>query len=124
MPPENSTDRLFRILGDPTRRRILDLLAEREPLTVGELSAQFPDVGRPNISKHLMALREVELVYATKQGREQHYRINQAAIDQLLRPWVRKYEKYWEQRLDRLREAAEALERKKQEGGANHNADR
>lgn len=104
------TDELFRILGDPTRRRMLDLLAEREPMTVTELSAQFPDLVRSGISKHLMALRESGLVYATRHGREQHYRINQETVSQLLRPWVRRYEKYWDQRLENLRRLAEAME--------------
>lgn len=105
------TDALFRALGDPTRRAILDLLAEHEVMTVNELSAQFPALVRSNISKHLMALREAELVCATKRGRQRYYSINVSVLAAVLRPWVSKYEKYWEERLQRLRAAAEELER-------------
>lgn len=111
MSPDSSrTDELFRVLSDPTRRAILDLLAQHDVLTVSELAAHFPTLVRSGISKHLMALREAELVYAVKQGREQHYRINAETMAELLKPWVSKYEKYWDERLQRLRKAAEALE--------------
>jgi DNA-binding transcriptional ArsR family regulator len=80
MPPNDRTDELFRALGDPTRRRIMDLLAEHETLTVSELHGYFPDLVRSGISKHLMALREAGLVYATRRGREQHYRIEPGAV--------------------------------------------
>jgi len=112
VPPEaRRTDELFRALGDPTRRRILDLLAERGSLNVSQLSAHFPTLVRSNVSKHLMALREAGLVRATKHGREQHYRVDEEAMRNVLRPWVEKYARYWEDRLERLRAAAEAVER-------------
>lgn len=115
MPPddEGRVDELFRALGDPTRRAIMDLLAQQGSLTVSQLSAHFPTLVRSGISKHLMALREAGLVHATKQGREQHYRIDAGAMRTLLAPWVQKYEQYWSDRLDRLRTAAEALEQEK-----------
>lgn len=47
----------------------------------------FPSLVRSGISKHLMALRQANLVYATRQGREQHYRINPRAMRELLRPF-------------------------------------
>lgn len=56
----STTDDLFRALAAPTRRRILDLLAEHGELTVGELAAEFPDLVASGISKHLMELREAE----------------------------------------------------------------
>lgn len=116
MPPDDRADELFRALSDPTRRRIMDLLAEHESLTVTELSSHFPGLVRSGISKHLMALREVSLVVATKQGREQHYRVNPAAIQELLRPWIARYEKYWAPRLDQLKALAEAKERERNGG--------
>ncbi|MGE5589824.1 MAG: ArsR/SmtB family transcription factor [Bacillota bacterium] len=109
-PDGTRTDDLFHALSDPTRRAILDLLAQREVMTVTELAAQFPSLVRSGISKHLMALRQADLVYATRQGREQHYRVNPRAMRELLRPWVEKYEKYWDDRLGRLRDVAEARE--------------
>lgn len=120
MPPDRDRlDELFRILGDPTRRSMLDLLAQHEVLTVSQLAANFPDLVRSGISKHLMALREARLVYATRQGREQYYRINPETVRELLRPWVARYEKYWDERFARLKAAAEALEEGTGQGAEN-----
>src|SRR5580700_7672617 len=69
-------DRVFRSLADPTRRRILDLLAEHGPLTVSQIAAAFPGLVVSGISKHLMGLRAAGLVTATRQGRQQIYRLN------------------------------------------------
>jgi DNA-binding transcriptional ArsR family regulator len=103
----NLSDAVFRTLADPTRRQILDLLADRGPLTVGELSEEFPDVVTSNISKHLMNLRATSLVSATRQGREQFYQLEPEALGAVLAPWIAKYERYWSDALVRLRDAAE-----------------
>lgn len=97
------TDELFRALADPTRRRILDLLADRGTQSVSELAAEFPDLVSSGISKHLMALRAKGLVTATRQGRHQLYRIDSDAMTQALAPWLAKYEAYWSDALTRLR---------------------
>lgn len=101
------SDVLFRVLADPTRRRILDLLAQRGSLTVSQLAAQFPDLVASGISKHLMSLRAAGLVSATRQGRQQIYQLEPDTLAAGLRPWIAKYEKYWTPALGRLRELAE-----------------
>jgi DNA-binding transcriptional ArsR family regulator len=88
-------------------RRILDLLAERGTATVGELAAQFPDLVVSGISKHLMALRAAGLVTATRQGRQQLYRLDADAFADALAPWLAKYEPYWSAALQRLGQLAE-----------------
>lgn len=103
----NDSDELFRLLADPTRRRVLDLLAERGTLSVGQLAAEFPDLVASGISKHLMSLRAAGIVTATRQGRQQLYRIEPHALAQALAPWLAKYEPYWLAALDRLRDLAE-----------------
>jgi len=103
----NDSDALFRILADPTRRRILDLLAERGPLTVSQLAAEFPDLVTSGISKHLMTLRAAGLVCATRQGRQQIYHLESDAFAAALSPWIAKYERYWSAALERLRALAE-----------------
>src|SRR5579862_1337000 len=105
MPAES--DRLFRILSDATRRRILDLLAERGRLTVGQLAAEFPDMVASGISKHLMGLRAAGLVSATRRGRQQIYQLEPDALAAGLAPWIAKYERYWSAALERLRELAQ-----------------
>jgi DNA-binding transcriptional ArsR family regulator len=101
------SDALFRILADPTRRHILDLLAERGPLTVGQLAAEFPDLVTSGISKHLMSLRAAGLVCATRRGRQQIYQLESDAFVAALSPWIKKYEPYWSAALERLRVLAE-----------------
>jgi DNA-binding transcriptional ArsR family regulator len=110
--PSNS-DVLFRILADPTRRLILDLLAQRGPLTVGQLAAQFPDLVASGISKHLMSLRAAGLVSAIRCGRQQIYQLEPGALAAGLAPWIAKYEQYWSAALERLRDLA-------QQDGAKH----
>ncbi len=91
----SNTDALFRTLADSTRRQILDLLAERGPLSVGQLAAEFPDLVQSGISKHLMSLRAAGLVSAARQGRKQVYRLEPDALIAELTPWIAKYEQYW-----------------------------
>jgi DNA-binding transcriptional ArsR family regulator len=104
--PSTSND-LFRALADPTRRRILDLLAERGTLTVSQLAAEFPDLVASGISKHLMGLRAAGLVNATRCGRQRLYRIDADAFSEALAPWLARYEPYWSAALTRLRDLAE-----------------
>jgi DNA-binding transcriptional ArsR family regulator len=104
--PTNS-DVLFRILADPTRRLILDLLAERGPLSVSQLAAEFPDLVASGISKHLMGLRAAGVVSATRRGRQQIYQLQPDVLAAALTPWIAKYERYWSDALKRLRNLAE-----------------
>jgi len=103
-----SSDDVFRVLADPTRRRILDLLADHGPLTVGQLAAEFPDLVSSGISKHLMGLRAAGIVSATDQGRQRLYRIEADTLSDALAPWLARYEPYWSAALTRLRRLAEA----------------
>jgi DNA-binding transcriptional ArsR family regulator len=107
-----NSDALFRNLADPTRRRILDLLGERGPLTVGQLAAEFPDLVASGISKHLMSLRAAGLVSATRRGREQIYQLELDALAAGLAPWIAKYERYWSAALERLRDLAQQYDRR------------
>jgi len=103
----SNSDVMFRMLADPTRRLILDLLAQCGPLTVGQLAGEFPDLVPSGISKHLMSLRAAGLVSATRKGRQQVYQLEPGALAAGLTPWIAKYEKYWAPALERLRELAE-----------------
>jgi len=96
------------VLADPTRRHILDLLAEHGTLTVGELAAAFPDLVPSGISKHLMHLRAAGLVSARRDGRRKLYQIEAAAMSDALAPWLARYEPLWSAALERLRALAES----------------
>jgi len=102
-----NSDAVFRMLADPTRRLMLDHLAQRGPLTVGRLAAEFPHLVASGISKHLMSLRAAGLVSATRKGRQRLYQLEPGALAAGLTPWIAKYEKYWTPALQRLCELAE-----------------
>ena len=89
----------FRAVADPTRRAILDALAERE-LAVGEICALFP-VSQPAISQHLKVLREAGLVRKRVAGRNRYYQLEAAPL-QALHDWLTHYEHFWNKRLDAL----------------------
>ncbi len=109
----SNCDTLFRMLADPKRRLILDLLAERGPLTVGQLAAKFPDLVASGISKHLMTLRAAGLVSATRRGQQQIYQLEADTLAAGLTRWIVKYEQYWSAALELLhaamKENAQAL---------------
>jgi DNA-binding transcriptional ArsR family regulator len=87
---------MLEVAAEPTRRRLLQLLASGER-TVTQLASQFP-VTRSAISQHLAILAEVGLVSVRKQGRERYYRLNERGMRQL-RAMV---ESFWSDELDRL----------------------
>jgi DNA-binding transcriptional ArsR family regulator len=74
--------RLFRALDDPIRRRVLELLRERD-LTVGEIARHF-DISLPSISYHLDLLRQADLVVSEKDGQYVRYTLNASVLDEAL----------------------------------------
>ena len=77
------SDRGFRALADPTRRRILELLAKRDR-TAGDIAEQFP-VAFSSISHHLNVLKTAGLVAATREGQNIRYRLNTTVFQELMR---------------------------------------
>ena len=104
--PDGGGD-FFRALADPTRRRILEILADRGELAVGQLAAEFPDLVASGVSKHLMGLRAAGLVHVTRQGRRRLYRIAPETLAEALAPWFFRYERHWGEALDLLRALSE-----------------
>jgi len=86
-------------LADPTRRRIVELLAVRDH-TAGELVEEF-DVSAPAISQHLKVLREAGLVDVRAEGQSRIQTLNPAAFDEL-DAWLDKTRRLWSRRLDAL----------------------
>jgi DNA-binding transcriptional ArsR family regulator len=91
-------------LGDPTRRAIFELLAER-PRPVGELADELP-VSRPAVSQHLRVLSEAGLVVSRPEGNRRIYRLDPTGIGA-----VRAYlDRFWTQALAAFKQAAERKE--------------
>lgn len=86
-------------LADPTRRRIVELLAMRDR-TAGELVEEF-DVSAPAISQHLNVLREAGLVVTRAEGQSRVQSLNPAGFDEL-DAWLEKTRSLWSRRLDAL----------------------
>jgi len=86
-------------LADPTRRRIVELLAERDR-SAGELAAQF-STSRPAVSRHLRVLREHGLVRARSEAQRRVYSLDPAPLAEL-DAWLARYRSFWAQRLDAL----------------------
>jgi DNA-binding transcriptional ArsR family regulator len=86
-------------IADPTRRRIVELLAVRER-TAGELVAEF-DMSAPAISQHLKVLRESGLVTVRAEGQSRVQALNPDGFDELY-SWMEKTRSVWSSRLDVL----------------------
>lgn len=80
-------NKLFKALNDPTRRRILEMLREKD-LTAGDIADAF-DMTKPSISHHLDLLKQADLVIAIKKGQFIKYSINTTVLDDLMH-WVLK----------------------------------
>lgn len=86
-------------LADPTRRRIVELLA-RSDRTAGELVKEF-DVSAPAISQHLKVLREAGLVTTRAEGQLRIQSLNPEGLDKV-DAWIEKTRSFWSRRLDAL----------------------
>ena len=85
--PNERVDRIFRALGDETRRRIWLLLGPRPGASTSDLTAAFPRLSRWAVMKHLRVLREAELLQTLPQGRQRrHYRVERS-LD-VIRAWL------------------------------------
>lgn len=83
-------DAVFRALADPTRRRLLDLLFERDGRTLGELEEEFA-MSRFGVMKHVRVLVEADLVVTRKDGRSTRHFLNPVPIQLVADRWIDKY---------------------------------
>ena len=97
-------------IADPTRRRIVELLARGER-TAGELVDEF-DLSAPAISQHLNVLREAGLVTTRVEGQSRIQALNPAGLDEL-DAWLEKTRAVWSRRLDALERELRADDAKK-----------
>ena len=102
-------DELWSAVGDPTRRRMLDLLLSDGSGTATSLSGRLP-VTRQAVAKHLLVLDRAGLVHAASSGRERQFRVDQAqlarAVTQLTDVGAA-----WDSRLRRIKRLAETIQR-------------
>ena len=75
-------NKAFKALNDPTRRRILELLRQRD-MTAGDIANEF-DMSFPSVSHHLDQLRQAGLVASMKEGQFVRYSLNTTVVDELI----------------------------------------
>jgi DNA-binding transcriptional ArsR family regulator len=106
-------DDLWSAIGDPTRRRMLDLLLADGDGTATSLGQRLP-VTRQAVMKHLSVLDRVGLVRATPVGREKRYRVDDAQLARAVAQ-LSSVGSTWDARLQRIKRIAEAIQRTGQE---------
>jgi DNA-binding transcriptional ArsR family regulator len=73
---------IFKALGDPTRRKILNMLREKD-LTAGEIADNF-NMTKPSISNHLNILKNADLVMSDKKGQYVYYSLNTTVFQEII----------------------------------------
>jgi len=92
-------------IADPTRRKLIRLLADSDELPLYELTPHF-EMGLTAVSKHLAILKEADLVTNRKIGRETRYRLNAAPLKEV-KDWLSFYEEFWNERASLLKKILE-----------------
>jgi ArsR family transcriptional regulator, cadmium/lead-responsive transcriptional repressor len=106
-------DELWSAIGDPTRRRMLDLLLASGGGTATSLSERLP-VTRQAVAKHLAVLDRVNLVHVVPAGREKLYVVDEAQLARAAAE-LASVGAAWDARMRRIKRIAEAIERKQKQ---------
>jgi DNA-binding transcriptional ArsR family regulator len=101
-------DELWSAIGDPTRRRILDLLLADGASTATALSQHLP-VSRQAVAKHMAVLDHAGLVNGSANGRERRYDVDQEQLARAVAQ-LASVQALWDARLSRIKRLAEAIE--------------
>ena len=103
-----SMDAVFRALGDPTRRQLLDNLHAKNGQTLNALCEEM-NMTRQAVSKHLAILEEANLVVTLRRGREKAHYLNPVPIAEIADRWIGKFDRG---RLQALADLKKSLEGK------------
>jgi uncharacterized protein YndB with AHSA1/START domain/DNA-binding transcriptional ArsR family regulator len=102
-------DAVFRALGDPTRRALLDRLRERNGQTLGELCGPL-DMARQSATQHLGVLEAANLITTVRRGREKLHYLNPVPLWDIERRWIFKFERPRLSALSTIKDQAERQE--------------
>lgn len=105
MSEDNRLRDVFDAIADPTRRKLIRLLADAEEKPLHELKTHF-HMGRTAVSKHLTILKEAGLVVDRKVGRETRFKLNAAPLREI-QDWLAFYNKFWSTNMLRLQQLIE-----------------
>ena len=99
-------DKVFKALGDPTRRQLLDSLCKQNGQTLGQL-CEHVDMARQSATQHIGLLEAANLVTTVWRGREKLHFINPVPLHEVYERWVRKFERQRLRLLDDLKNQLE-----------------
>jgi DNA-binding transcriptional ArsR family regulator len=99
----------FNAVAEPKRRELLEALSAKE-LPVNDL-VNLLGWPQPMISKHLGVLKKVGLVIERREGRQRFYKVNAGQL-KLIHDWVAPFEKFWNEKFDRLDEYLQEVQKK------------
>lgn len=108
---DETLDRVFGALSDPTRRAIFSRLAGGS-VAVAELTREFP-ISQPAVSKHLRVLEEAGLVSRQRSGRQRLCTLEAGQLRTVVE-WVTPYRRFWESSFARLDEHLDRLQNKEE----------
>jgi len=83
-------DQIFKALADDSRRKLLDLLHERDGQSLGALCEHL-SISRQAVTKHLLLLESAKLVTTEWRGREKLHHLDSRPINEVSRRWIEKY---------------------------------
>jgi DNA-binding transcriptional ArsR family regulator len=93
---------VFAALADPTRVRIVELLAEHGELPAGKIAERF-DMTRAGVSRHLRLLEDAGFVAVREDAQRRLYRLDTRPLDEI-DAWVERYRSFWETKVASLHE--------------------
>ena len=103
---------VFKVLADPSRRKLLDELREENGQTLSELCAHL-DMTRQAVTKHLVLLEKASLIAIAWRGREKLHYLNPMPLHEIYERWIGKYERHRLQALSDLKKGLEQNKTKK-----------
>lgn len=109
MPRAPTTLDPFNAVAEPKRREMLETLAAGGEVPVNAL-VEVLGWPQPQVSKHLSVLRRVGLVSVRRDGRKRKYRVNGQEL-KAIHDWVKSFERFWTNQLDRIKQRAEQAAR-------------
>ena len=108
----------FDVLGDPIRRRILELIADGER-SAGEITGIVQDefgISQPAVSQHLRVLRESGFTSVRPEGARRLYAVDSGPLREV-DEWLERFRRSWEESYERLDEVLEKLKKKEKRDG-------
>jgi DNA-binding transcriptional ArsR family regulator len=102
-------EKVFKALGDSSRRALLDSLYASNGQSLGQLCGQH-DMSRQAVTQHLAILEAANLIVTLKQGREKLHYLNPVPLHEIYERWIEKFEQH---RIRAVRDLKHMLERKK-----------